>query len=90
MHIAFRGTAGEGSVRCGWRGIARTLEQREAAVRFWLDLDDDDPLPSSANAERRFMAELDRINAVYPVTVKTNFRAIARGGLTISQRVLVT
>ena len=82
VHIAFRGTADEGSVRCEWRGIARTLGQREAAIRFWLDLDDNDPLPSPADAERRFSAELDRINAIYPATLKSNFSAIARGGLT--------
>ncbi len=42
-HIAFRGTTAKGSVRCGWRGIARTPKQRENAIRFWLDLDDDGP-----------------------------------------------
>ncbi len=81
VHIAFRGTADTSSVRCAWRGVARTPEQREAAIRFWLDLDDDHPLPSPADAERRFIAELDRINAVYPATLVSNFRAIARGGL---------
>ena len=81
-HIAFRGTAADDSVRCDWRGIARTLDQREAAIRFWLDLDDDDALPSPAEVERRFKAELDRIDAVYPATVKSNFSAIAKGGLT--------
>ena len=28
------------------------------------------------------MAELERISAVYPATVKSNFRSLARGGLT--------
>ena len=82
VHIALRGTAADDSVRCDWRGIARTPEQREAAIRFWLDLDDTDPLPSPDEVERRFMAKLDRINAVYPATVKSNFRSLARGGLT--------
>ena len=81
-HIAFRGSAAEGSVRCGWRGIARTSGQREAALRFWLGLDADAPLPSPAEAERRFTAELDRMNAVYPSTLKANFQSLARGGLT--------
>ena len=81
-HLAFRGTAAADSVRCGWRGIARTPGQREAAIRFWLDLAAADPLPSPAEAERRFTAELDRIGAVYPATVKSNFSAIARGGMT--------
>ena len=83
VHIAFRGAAAEDSVRCEWRGIARTPKQREAAMRFWLGLDADAPLPSPAEAERRFIAELDRMNAVYPATLKANFSAIAMGGLTI-------
>lgn len=82
VHLAFRGTAADGSTRCEWRGIARTLGQREAAIRFWLDLDDSDPLPAPAEVERRFTAELDRIGAVYPATVKSNFISIATGGLT--------
>ena len=82
MHIAFRGAVAEDSVRCEWRGIARTPEQRETALRFWLGLDADAPLPSPAEAERRFTAELDRMNAVYPATLKANFRSLAHGGLT--------
>ena len=82
VHIAIRGTAAGGSVRCEWRGIARTPEQRETALRFWLGLDADAPLPFPAESERRFMAELDRMNAVYPSTLKANFRSIAHGGLT--------
>ena len=39
VHIAFRGTADAGSVRCEWRGIAMTPDQREDAIRFWLGLD---------------------------------------------------
>ncbi len=81
VHLAVRGIADAGSVRCEWRGVARTPEQREAAIRFWLDLDDDDLLPSPAEAERRFVTELKRINAVYPTTLISNFRAIASGGL---------
>ena len=88
VHLAFRGTADDGSVRCEWRGIARTPEQREQAIRFWLDLDENDALPSSAEIERRFMAELQRINPIYPETVKSNFRAIARGGLSPEYLVL--
>ena len=68
--------------RCKWRGIARTPEQREAAVRFWLDLDEDEALPLAAEVERRFMDELERTNPVYPETVRSNFLAIAQGGLT--------
>ena len=81
VHIAIRGTAKAGSVRCEWRGIARTPDQREDAIRFWLDLDADDPLPSPEEAERRLAARLNDMNAVYPATLASNFSAIARGGL---------
>ncbi len=80
-HIAFRGTADADSIRCDWRGIARTMAQREDAIRFWLDLDEDDPLLPPGEVARRFTDELERINAVYPATVKSNFHAIAMGGL---------
>ena len=80
VHLAARATVQDGSLRCEWRGVARTPKQREEAIRFWLALDDTDPLPSAAEVERRFMAELDIINPIYPGTVRSNFRAIARGG----------
>ncbi len=79
--LAFRGTARAGSVRCDWRGIARTLDQRERAIRSWLKLDDDAELPSAPAAERLFLDELARINPIYPATVTSNFIAMARGGL---------
>ena len=53
VHIALRGAAQSNSIRCDLRGIARTADQREAAIRFWLELDDDDPLPSALEVERR-------------------------------------
>ena len=81
VHLAFRGTAQEGSTRCEWRGVARTPGQREAAIRFWLHLDDDDELPSAAEVERRFLEKLDGSNPIYPGTLRANFLALARGGL---------
>ena len=59
VHLVLRGTGSENSVRCDWRGVARTSAQREEAIRFWLELDDDEPIPSATEVERRFMAELD-------------------------------
>ena len=85
VHQAFRGTASIGSVRCEWRGIARTLEQREAAIRFWLELNDDEVLPSALEVEDRFMLELNRINAAFAETAQAGFRALARGGLSTDQ-----
>ena len=88
VHIAFRGTAATDSVRCEWRGIARTPGQRERTIRFWLELDDDEPLPSAVEVERQFMEEIDAINAVFPETAKSGFRIIAQGGLSTDQAFL--
>ena len=82
VHLVARGTADSDSVRCEWRGIARTAAQREEAVRFWLEIEEATPLPSPTVIAGRFDAELTRINAIYPETVKANFRSLANGGMT--------
>ena len=81
VHLALRGTGSESSVRCDWRSVARTPAQREEAIRFWLEMDDDDLLPGAAEVERRFMEELDRIGPEFPETAEANFRVLARGGI---------
>ena len=88
VHLAFRGTGQEDSVRCDLRGVARTPAQREAAIRFWLDLDDDEALPSAPEVERRFMAELDLISVAYPEAARANLRTLARGGVTTDYQFL--
>ena len=47
VQMAFRGTASSETIRCDWRGIARTAEQREEAIRFWVGLDEDDEIPDA-------------------------------------------
>ena len=49
-HLAIRGVASSDSIRCDWRGIARTAEQREDAIRYWLGLDADDEIPHAASS----------------------------------------
>ena len=80
-HLAVRGTGVGNSARCNWRGIARTTEQREAAIRFWLGLSATDTLPSASFLEILFTVTLDTLNPEYKETAKSNFLAIARGGL---------
>ncbi len=80
-HVVVRGTATEGTVRCEWRGVARTLEQRETAIRLWLELDQNDDLPSAQEAERQFMEKLDSPLIAFPESAKANFRSLALGGL---------
>ena len=88
VHLAIRGTPAEASVRCAWRGIARTVDQRNAAVRFWLRLDTDDPIPNAGTLEILFAVVLDALDPKYRETAKANFLAIARGGLAEDYRFL--
>ena len=81
VHIAFRGTADADSVRCDWRGIARTSQQREEAIRLWLGLDVDDDIPDAAFLQALFATTFEVLNAEYAETAKSNFLAIALGGL---------
>ena len=55
-HIVIRATAQEDSVRCDWRGIARTREQRREALRFWLGIDEQDPVPDASYLQTLFDA----------------------------------
>ena len=81
VHLAVRGTAGAATVRCAWRGVARTAEQREDAIRYWLRLGTDVTIPSVAYLEILFSVILDDLNPEYRETAKSNFLAIAQGGL---------
>ena len=81
VHLAVRGTAGADTARCAWRGIARTAAQREDAIRFWLRLDTTDVIPSAAYLQIMFSVILDDLNPEYRETAKSNFLAIAQGGL---------
>ena len=82
VQLAIRGTAAADSVRCEWRGIARTAAQREGAIRLWLGLDSDDTMPDVAFLKAMFTATFDVIDPDYRETAKSNFLSIARGGLT--------
>ena len=81
VHIAILGTADANSVRCDWRGIARTAAQREEAIRFWLGLDKDDDIPDSSFLEALFTVTLETIEPMFLATAKANFMAIVEGGL---------
>ena len=89
VHLAFRGRLAPDTARCQWRGIARTLAQREEAIRFFLDLDDDAPLPSTTEVERLFDEFIERVSPAKPETTKANFRAITHGGLTTEYLFLI-
>ena len=80
VHLAIRGTPAASSVRCAWRGIARTAQQREDAIRFWLRLDTTETIPSVGALEILFAVVLDALDPPHRETAKANFLAIARGG----------
>ena len=82
VHLAVRGTAKENSARCDWRGVARTPNQRAAAIRFWLGMNDAESLPSPSEAEQLFMSYVNQMDPRLRDTMETNFRALARGGVT--------
>ena len=75
-------------MRCGWRGVARTMQQREEALRFWLSLDESDVLPSPADAGTQQMADLTEASPAYLTTLRENFRSLAQGGLSNSYQFL--
>ncbi len=79
-HLAIRGTPTATTVRCAWRGIARTAEQRADAIRFWLGLEATDVIPNVVMVEALFSVVLDTLDPDFRETAKANFRAIARGG----------
>ena len=66
VHLAIRGTPAADSVRCGWRGIARTAQQREDAIRFWLRLDATEAIPSVGALEILFAVVLDALDPLSP------------------------
>ena len=80
VHLAIRGTPTAGSVRCAWRGSARTAEQRADAIRLWLGLAAGAAIPDAAYVEALFMVVLDTFDPRLRETAKANFLAIARGG----------
>ena len=80
-HLAVRGTASRDSLRCEWRGIVRTMEQRDNSIRYWLGLGMDEAIPDRTYLELLFTISLDTIVPEYLETAKSNFLAMARGGL---------
>lgn len=81
VHLTLRGTAAATSARCDWRGIARTPDQRTAAIRYWLGLSATATLPDADYLEALFAAMIGALQPEYAESAYANFRAIAHGGL---------
>ena len=80
-HIVLRGRPDHASIRCDWRGIARTPTQREEGLRFWWGLDENEPLPPPAVMETMSVGFLSALGSPYPATLLSNFLALSRGGV---------
>ena len=81
-HIVVRGTPGRDSVRCAWRGAARTTQQREVEIRFWLGMDEAEPLPPPDEVLEQFMSYVRGMAPRHQPTWETNVTALSYGGLT--------
>ena len=84
-HVAFRGTATVGSIRCAAIPIGRTVQQREESIRFLLGIHEDEPLPPAALIESEYSELAD-----YPPTALMSWDVldVARGGLSGVYRLL--
>lgn len=81
-HLVIRATGEPGTLRCDWHGLARTLEGRERAIRFWLGLEEDTPLPSVGELEREFMSYLESFAPEFRPSWMANLSLLIRGGFT--------
>ena len=80
-HIAARAAARKGSVRCTWRNVVRTADQRDEAVRFWLSIDEDDTLPSPSDLESTFESYIVQMDPRVRDEMRVNFKTLAHGGI---------
>ena len=83
VHLVFRGTADIDSIRCEWRGRARTLNQRDTQMRIWLNLAEDDPLPLVTDGELLFTKVEEHYGSslFHRELVRAALEDLARGGL---------
>ena len=81
VHIAIRGATRSDSVRCDWKGVAVTLEQREAQIRFWFGMEDDVALPGTQEIEAEFMSHINAVAPQYQDYLAASYLPLARGGL---------
>ena len=89
IHLAVRGLIRPSSTRCHWRGTARTLDQRDKAIRFWLGITNSDPLPDREQLLQKFDRQLTGIDERFDNGVKEDFKALVNGGLNNHRQRLV-
>ena len=79
-HIAVRATMTPDSVRCQHRPVARTITQREQAIRYWLNLGEDAELPTPEEIQRTVTNGVATADGAFQPVLKASFIPIARGG----------
>ena len=79
VHLAVRGTPIENSIRCSWRGTARTRDQRDNAVRAWLGKQPTDTVPDTGYLEILFDTVFQVAAPDHQALIRANFQAIALG-----------
>ncbi len=87
-HIVVCGTTQSDSIRCEWHGVARTSDQRENAIRFWLGIDNEEVLPSPTEIEERFMVHVNGMSPRHRPTWRSNVSGLAQGGFNPDTRFL--
>ena len=85
VHIVLRGIVQPGSFRCELHGFARTSAYREDEIRFWMNLEDDEPLPSVEELVRFFT----QYDYAPPSRVVGNL-ALVHGGLSTDSTLYVS
>ena len=81
VQIAFIGVPDPDSIRCHWRPIALTLQQREEQSRFWLGITPETPLPNHADLKRIFLAILGKVAPAAQDRVEAGILHLVAGGL---------
>ena len=79
VSLAIRGTPVADSIRCSWRGTARTQTQRDNAVRAWLGKQPTDAVPDTGYLEVLFDTVFQVAAPDHQALIRSNFQAIAQG-----------
>ena len=80
-HIAVRATTNPDSVRCQHRPVARTITQREQAIRYWLNLDDDEEIPTPDEIQQTVAAHTGTAVRAFQPVLKASFTPLTQAGV---------
>ena len=87
-HIAVQGTPVANSLRCHWNDAVMTNHQRESALRYILNIPDDEDLPSTADLLTVVSSYVTGLQAQYRDAMQANLNHLASGGVLSGSRSL--